>query len=235
MRTSIPITDVVTGQNAAIAILGAMFHHHRTGEGQYIDCAMLDAAVALNGHLALGYLMTGRTPVRIGNTNPIASPSEVFQCTDGQLIIAAGNQGQFHACCEVLGVPELARQSEFATNSQRVANRNSLREKLSRAVAQRSRADLISALEAAGVPCGPINDMAQVFADPQTLHRGLALTLRHSRRADIPTLRSPLRFSQTPVQHNSPPQLGEHTIQVLRDELQLDQAAIGKLAQCGIV
>lgn len=235
MRTSIPITDVVTGQNAAIAILGALFHHQRTGEGQYIDCAMIDSAVALNGHLALGYLMTGKSPERVGNTNPIASPSEVFACSDGQLIIAAGNNTQFSACCQVLGMPELATQAEFATNASRVANRNSLRSVMAEAVLKHSRSVLLEALENAGVPCGPINDMAQVFAEPQTQHRALALTLRHGRQTDIPTLRSPLNFSGTPVKHLSPPQLGAHTVQVLQEVLMLPPETLASLAKSEVI
>jgi len=235
MRTSIPITDVVTGQNAAIAILGALFLHQRTGEGQYIDCAMIDSAVALNGHLALGYLMTGKSPERVGNTNPIASPSEVFACSDGQLIIAAGNNTQFSACCHVLGMPELAKQAEFATNASRVANRQSLRSAMAEAVLKHSRSVLLDALENAGVPCGPINDMAQVFAEPQTQHRELALTLQHGRQIDVPTLRSPLNFSRTPVKHLSPPQLGAHTVQVLQEVLMLSPEALASLAKSEVI
>jgi len=235
MRTSIPITDVVTGQNAAIAILGALFHHQRTGEGQYIDCAMIDSAVALNGHLALGYLMTGKSPERVGNTNPIASPSEVFACSDGPLIIAAGNNAQFEACCQVLGMPELAEQAEFSSNAERVANRHSLRVTLAKAVSQHSRTALLEALENAGVPCGPINDMAQVFAEPQTRHRELALTLRHGRQVDIPTLRSPLNFSRTPIKHMSPPRLGAHTEQVLKELLLLPSETLAALAKSAVI
>ncbi len=235
MRTSIPITDVVTGQNAAISILAALFHHQRTGEGQYIDCAMIDSAVALNGHLALGYLMTGKSPTRVGNTNPIASPSEVFDCSDGQLIIAAGNNGQFLACCQVLGIPELALQSEFESNAKRVAHRGLLRTILAKQIAQHSRSELLKALKHAGVPCGPINDMAQVFAEPQTQHRELFLTLQHARHPSVPTLRSPLNFSKTPVQHHSPPQLGAHTSQVLAHELHLSAEAIEDLKLSSLI
>lgn len=235
MRTAIPITDVVTGQNAAIAILGALFHHQRTGEGQYIDCAMLDSAVALNGHLALGYLMTNQVPLRMGNTNPIASPSEVFACADGQLIVAAGNNGQFQSCCQVLGIPQLAQQPSFATNAQRVAHRDELRALLAEAIAQRPRAELLAALEAAGVPCGPINDMAQVFSEPQTLHRQLTFPIRHGRQVDVPTLRSPLSFSQTPVEYIAPPRLGEHTREVLSEVLRLPAETMGTLSDSGVI
>ena len=235
MRTAIPIADVVTGLHAAVAILGALLHRQRSGEGQTIDAAMLDASVALNGHLALGYLMTGRAPARAGNTNPIASPSEVFGCADGSLIIAAGNNGQFQALCAVLGCPELAGDARFATNAARVAARAALREALAPRLVNRPRAALLAALEQAGVPCGPINDMGQVFTDPQTLHRGLALRLPHARGGEVPSLRSPLRFSRTPVAHGSVPMLGQHTAQVLAAELGLEAARVAALRSAGVV
>lgn len=229
MRTAIPITDVVTGLNGAIAIMGALFHHSRTGEGQFIDCAMLDSAVALNGHLAIGYLMSGKVPQRVGNTNPIAAPSEVFDCSDGSIIIAAGNNRQFEACCGVLGLADLPARAEFATNVQRVANRNALREIMQSKAARISRATLLGDLEAAGVPCGPINNMADVFGDPQVQHRELAFSLPHQRGMSAPTLRSPLSFSETPVRYQSPPQLGQHTQDVLRTLLKLEEPMIESL------
>jgi len=235
MRTAIPITDVVTGLNATIAIASALFHRQQTGQGQYIDCAMLDSAVALNGHLALGYLMTGKSPTRVGNTNPIASPSEVFACADGHLILAAGNNGQFQAFCTVLGVPALAQDDRFKTNAMRVNNRQALREAIGPLMREWKQSDLLSALESAGVPSGPINNMEQVFAEPQTQQREMALTLRHGRGVDVPCVRSPLRFSATPVQHVTPPCLGEHTQETLRDILGVNDTVYQRLQDQGIV
>lgn len=235
MRTAIPITDVVTGLYAAVGIAGALFHRLRTGEGQYLDAAMLDASLALNGHLALGFLMTGTPPARVGNTNPIASPSEVFACADGSLIVAAGNNGQFHALCRVLERMELIEDERFRTNALRVANRAVLRDALAQSLAEQSREALLAALEAAGVPSGAINNMAQVFDDPQTRHRELQLKLPHASGVDVPGVRSPLRFSRTPVEHRAPPTLGEHSAQVLGKELGIDAGQLQALRERGIV
>lgn len=235
MRTAIPITDVVTGLYAAIGVMGALYHRRDSGEGQHVDAAMLDASVALNGHLALGYLMTGKVPARMGNTNPIASPSEVFACADGHLIVAAGNNGQFQALCRVLNHAHWADDERFRTNALRVANRSVLRDTLAPALAGRQRAALLAALEAAGVPGGPINDMAGVFEDPQTCHRELALSLPHSRGTNVPSVRSPLRFLGTPVRHRASPMLGEHSASVLAQELGLDGEAVQALRARGVV
>lgn len=235
MRTAIPITDVVTGLYAAIGVLGALFHRQATGAGQYIDSAMLDASVALNGHLALGYLMSGKLPARVGNTNPIASPSEVLVCADGQLIVAAGNNGQFKALCEVLQRPQWITDPRFESNALRVLNRAALREQLAPVLADWRRAELLAALEQAGVPCGPINDMAEVFEDPQTRHREIALSLPHGRGVAVPSLRSPLRFSATPVVHRASPMLGEHSAQVLQQELGIDTAQLQDLRRRSII
>ncbi|MDM0024333.1 CaiB/BaiF CoA transferase family protein [Variovorax saccharolyticus] len=235
MRTAIPIADVVTGLYAAIGVLGALHHRRETGEGQHVDAAMLDASVALNGHLALGYLMTGRVPPRVGNTNPIASPSEVFACADGHLIVAAGNNGQFNALCRVLGCLAWVDDPRFASNALRVANRAALRELLAPALADRQRAELLASFEAAGVPCGPINDMQGVFEDPQTRHRELALSLPHARGVEVPSLRSPLRFSATPVTHRASPMLGEHSAQVLADELEIGPERLRVLRERGVI
>ncbi len=235
MRTAIPVVDVVTGLYAAIAILGALFHRERSGQGQYIDAAMLDAAVALNGHLALGFLMNGVNPTRVGNTNPIAAPSEVVACLDGHLIVAAGNNGQFQSFCKVLGHPEWADDARFNSNAKRVAARSALLAQLAPVLAGWRQQDLLQALQHAGVPCGPINNMAQVFAEPQAQHRELALTLAHGRGGAVPSVRSPLRFSKTPVEHRSPPLLGAHTRDILCDKLQLDEAAYQRLRALGVV
>jgi crotonobetainyl-CoA:carnitine CoA-transferase CaiB-like acyl-CoA transferase len=235
MRTAIPITDVVTGLYAAIGVVSALYHRRETGEGQHLDAAMLDASVALNGHLALGFLMTGAVPVRVGNTNPIAAPSEVLACADGHLIVAAGNNGQFQALCRVLGQPHWAEDERFCTNALRVANRSALRDVLSPLLASRRQADLLVAFEQAGVPSGPINNMAGVFDDVQTRHRELAMHLPHSRGMDVPTVRSPLRFSRTPVQYRASPMLGEHSAQVLAAELGLGEDQLRLLRERAVI
>lgn len=235
MRTAIPMTDMVTGLYATIGILGALMHRAHTGEGQMIDAAMLDATVAFNGHLAVGYLMSGKAPQRVGNTNPIASPSEVFECADGRIIIAAGNNGQFQQMCTVLGAPDMPSDPRFATNMQRIAHRSELREALQAKVLDKPRAQLLEQLGQAGVPAGPINDMAQVFADPQTQHRELVVALPHSSGQDVRLVRSPLNLSASPVTHRAPPRLGEHSVQTLRDELGLSEAQVAGLKHRGII
>jgi len=235
MRTSIPMTDMVTGLYASIGILGALMHRQKTGEGQTIDAAMLDATVAFNGHLAVGYLMSGQAPKRVGNTNPIASPSEVFECADGRIIIAAGNNGQFQQMCSVLGAPDMPTDPRFATNMQRIAHRSTLREALQALVRTQPRTQLLEQLSAANVPAGPINDMAQVFADPQTQHRQMVVELPHSSGQNVRLVRSPLNFSASPVAHKAPPRLGEHSVQTLREELGLSEAQVDGLARKGII
>lgn len=235
MRTAIPMTDMVTGLYATIGILGALMHRQKTGEGQAIDAAMLDATVAFNGHLAVGYLMSGQAPQRVGNTNPIASPSEVFECADGRIIIAAGNNGQFQQMCTVLGAPDMPTDPRFVTNMQRIAHRSALRDALQALVRGQPRAQLLAQLGAANVPAGPINDMAQVFADPQTQHRQLVVALPHSSGQNVRVVRSPLNFSASPVTHRAPPRLGEHSAQTLREELGLSEAQLEGLVRRGVI
>lgn len=235
MRTSIPITDVVAGLYANIAVVSALYHRQQTGQGQYIDTALLDAAVALNGHLAVGYLTTGTVPLRAGNQNPIAAPSEVFASQDGHLIVAAGNNGQFSALCQVLGRPLIARDDRFSTNAMRVSNRIELKSLLADLMRHHQRDRLLAELRMAGVPCGPINNMAEVFADPQVRHRELAIDLPHSSGVDVSLVRNPLRYGQTPVVHKAPPALGEHTEQVLVAELGLDDTRMADLRAMKVI
>lgn len=237
MRTSIPITDIVTGLYANIAVIGALYHRRETGVGQYIDAAMLDASVAFNGHLAVGYLATGKVPVRAGNTNPIANPADVYASADGFLIVACGNDGQFKSLCRVLGCTELLDDARFATNAARcqAANRGPLRERLEALLAKENSAHWASVLEKAGVPSGPINNMAQVFADPQIRHRGLEIELPHASGVPVKLVRSPINYSETPIEHKAPPLLGQHSVQVLMDELGLTQAQIDGLRERKII
>ncbi|UBM12487.1 CaiB/BaiF CoA transferase family protein [Cupriavidus metallidurans] len=235
MRTAIPLTDILTGLYASVALMGALYHRQATGEGQFIDAAMIDAAVAANGHLALGYHMTGKVPQRAGNSNPVASPSEVFACLDGHVIIAAGNNGQFAGLCRVIGCASLIDDPRFLQNMDRVRNRPVLRETLGERLLNWRLADLIQALEGAGVPCGPINDIDDVFDDPQVRHRELLVRLPHGSGVEAPTLRSPLRFSATPVTMTAPPQLGQHTEAALRSELGMSAADVEAFRERGVI
>ena len=235
MRTSIPITDIVTGLYAHSAVVGALFHRLRTGEGQYIDTSLLDASVSMNGHLAVSYLNTGLVPGRAGNSNPIAAPSEVFECSDGHLIVAAGNDRQFKALCQALGCATLASDVRFRTNAARVANRSALKEYLSTTILVRKRAELLRSFRSAGVPSGPINTMQDVFSDPQVQHKGLDVQLPYGPDSEVHVLRNPLRFSQAPVSHRPPPRLGEHTESVLVNELGLTTEAVAALRDQGVI
>jgi len=235
MRTAIPITDVVTGLYAAIGVIGALYHRQNTGQGQHLDTSLLDSAVSLNGHLALGYLITGKVPARVGNCNPIASPSEVLNCADGPIIVAAGNDNQFKAMCEALGHPEWAQDERFRTNTQRILHRAALREVLTPELAHRTRPDLLATFENVGVPCGAINDMADVFRDEHIRHQKPVVNLPHGRGVSVPSLRNPLHFSATPVEHRAPPMLGEHSARVLAAELGLSQQRLQELRARAVI
>lgn len=231
MRTAIPIVDMATGQNATISILAALYQRQVTGEGQHIDCAMLDSAVAMNGHLAVGYFMTGKNPPRVGNTNPIASPSEVFECQDGQLIIAVGNNLQFRQFCNAIGLPDLPNQPEFAANAMRVKHRTQLREVIAPVIEKLMRGELIEKFAEYGVPSGPLNDISEVFESPQTTHRQLRVEMQHKTGQPISVLKSPLGIVELERDTIPPPMLGGDTAEVLCLELGMTERDLHSLLQ----
>ena len=235
LRTAVPVTDIVAGLHAATAILAALHWRQLTGEGQYIDISMLDSSVALNGHLALEYLMTGQLPRRCGNENPINAPSEPFLCKDGTLMIATGNDSQFASLCGTLGMPELSSQKCFATASARVRHRDELHRMLEGQTKRHRARELAQLLTAANVPTGAILSLDQVFADPQVCHRELALQLPHPRGVAAPMLRSPVRMSGTPVHHVHTPMLGQHTDEVMSAELGLTAEHVQRLRAEGVL
>lgn len=235
MRSGVYMVDTVTGLYTAVGILSALYHRQATGQGQRLDSGMLDAAVSLTGHFALGYLMTGVVPTRQGNGSVVAGPAGVYACADGPVMLAVANDGQFKGLCAALAHGELAQDERFCSNPQRMRHPVELRATLEPLFAARPRADLIDACTRHGVPCGPVNDMAQVFAEPQTQHRELAMQLPHARGVDVPAVRSPLRFSATPVVHKPPPMLGAHSEQVLADELGLSAEQLRGLRERGII
>lgn len=206
-KVGVAVTDIFTGIYASTAILAALHRRHRTGEGEHIDMALLDSAVSVMANQALNYLTTGASPTRLGNAHPNLSPYQVFPCADGHIIIATGNDAQYRRLCGLLGLPELAEHADFLTNADRVANRPDLSARLSAATATFSKTDLLAACEADGVPAGPINDMAEVFADPQVVARGMELDLGDGFRG----VRSPFLFSGGDAVTDRPaPGLGEH-------------------------
>ena len=204
-KSGMAITDIFTGVYASTAILAAVHQRHQTGVGQHIDMALLDCAVAITGNQAMNYLTTGKAPTRMGNAHPNLTPYEVFECSDGHLIIATGNDGQYQRLCQLLGLDDMATAPEYLKNADRVANRPEMIRRLTGATRLRSRDDLLAACEAHGVPAGPIHDMADVMADPQVVARGMQIELD-----GVPGLRSPFTFSGAELSlHRPAPKLGE--------------------------
>jgi crotonobetainyl-CoA:carnitine CoA-transferase CaiB-like acyl-CoA transferase len=216
MKVGVALTDILTGLHAVVGILAAVAWRERSGEGQHIDLALLDVQVACLANQALNYLVTGRSPARLGNAHPSIVPYQSFPTADGEMILAVGNDSQFAAFCRAAGQPQWAADARFATNAARVENRAVLVPLLRQATVHKTTADWVLALEAANVPCGPINTLEQVFADPQVQARGLRVDLPHPVTGTAPTVASPLRFSKTPVQYRSAaPALGADTERVL--------------------
>ena len=204
-KSGMAITDIFTGVYASTAILAAVHQRHQTGVGQHIDMALLDCAVAITGNQAMNYLTTGKAPTRMGNAHPNLTPYEVFECSDGHLIIATGNDGQYQRLSQLLGLDDMATAPEYLKNADRVANRPEMIRRLTGATCLRSRDDLLAACEAHGVPAGPINDMSDVMADPQVVARGMQIELD-----GVPGLRSPFTFSGAELSlHRPAPKLGE--------------------------
>ncbi|MBF1238954.1 MAG: CoA transferase, partial [Lautropia mirabilis] len=226
MKVGVALTDILTGLYATNAVLAALAWREQSGEGQYIDMALLDVQVACLANQAMNYLATGSNPRRMGNAHPSIVPYQDFTTADGHMILAIGNDGQFARFCEVAGRPELAADARFATNRARVENRAELIPLLNEITATRTTAEWIAQLEARAVPCGPINGLAEVFADPQVQARGLAVKMPHPEAGEVPLVASPIRLSKTPVEYRrAPPLVGEHTDEILAD-LGVDTAGI---------
>jgi crotonobetainyl-CoA:carnitine CoA-transferase CaiB-like acyl-CoA transferase len=236
MKVGVAVADVFTGLYATIAILGALSHRDRTGAGQHIDLALLDTQVAVLANQAMNYLVTGVAPQRLGNAHPNIVPYQVFAASDGHIIVAVGNENQYARLCEVIGRPDLAGDERFATNAARVNNRDELIAALREIFLTRTMRQWLDALERAGVPCGPINTIADVFADPQVQARGMRLDLPHPALGSVPSVASPINYSATPLSYRSaPPMLGADTDEILRDILGIAPAEIARMRKTGIV
>lgn len=210
-KAGVAVTDVFTGIYAATAILAALVQRGRTGKGQHIDMALMDVATAIMANQSLNYLATGVAPQKMGNAHPNLAPYAVFDCADGWVILATGNDGQYRKLCGILGLPELAEAPDFLTNADRVTNRAELTRLLTNATKTFSKAELLAACEAEGVPAGPINNMAEVFADPQIVARGMQIAPE-----GIPGVRSPFVFSGAELALDRPsPRLGQHQAEIL--------------------
>ncbi len=204
-KVGIAVTDILTGLYSVNAILAALHLREKTGQGQHIDMALLDVATAFMANQAMNYLTTGTAPQRIGNAHQNLTPYQVFDCADGWIIIATGNDAQYQRLCEILELEEMATAPEYLTNADRISNREDMTRRLTEATLKRSKAELLAACEARGVPAGPINDLAEVFADPQIIARGL-----QSETDGVPGVRPPFRFSDAEIApHRPAPKLAE--------------------------
>jgi crotonobetainyl-CoA:carnitine CoA-transferase CaiB-like acyl-CoA transferase len=215
-KVGVALTDILTGLYATIAIQAALAHREQSGRGQHIDLALLDVQVACLANQAMNYLVSGRAPRRMGNGHPNIVPYQDFPTADGDMILAIGNDGQFARFCDIAGHAAWAADPRFASNAARVSNRGELIPLLRQATVMKTTAQWIALLENAAVPCGPINDLAAVFADPQVLHRGLRVDLPHAAGGTAPQVANPIRFSATPIGYrHAPPLLGQDTEAIL--------------------
>ena len=237
MKVGISMVDVLTGQNACIAILAALRHRDQvSGEGQTIDMALLDCAVASLSHFAMNYLVSGEVPVRRGNGGFGGVPSQAFACSDGQIFIVAGNKKQFDSLCLAIDCPSLATDPRFDHAAGRVVNREALLQALREMLRQRPVAEWLARLDAADVPAGPVNELPEVFANPQVQHRGMLVEAEHPQAGTLRMLASPIRLSATPVpKPTAPPLLGEHTSEVLSTLLGMNAERIAALQRQNIV
>ena len=236
MKAGVALCDVLTGMYATVAVLAALRHAERTGEGQHIDIALFDVQVATLANQALNFLTTGRNTRRWGNAHPNIVPYQAFATADGHVILAVGNDAQFRRFCEVAGQPGMAADPRWRNNAARVADRENLTTLIARLFMARPSAFWLRELEAVGVPCGPINELSEVFADPQARARGLRIDLPHPQAGTAPGVASPMRLSATPVAHDrAPPTLGADTVEVLKARLALAEAEVERLRGSGIV
>lgn len=229
-KAGVAIADLFTGAHATIAILAALNYQQRTGQGQYLDICLLDTQVAMMANMATNYLVTGKPPVRWGNAHPNIVPYQVFKVADGWVIVACGNDSQFRKLTQAACSPELAADPRFASNPARVRHRDVLVPLLEVLMLQRTRDEWIALLEQAGVPCGPINDMGDVFHDPQVLARAMRQEIPHPTAGQVSVPGSALKMSATPVSYRSaPPLLGQHTDEVLQTLATLSDAELNDL------
>jgi crotonobetainyl-CoA:carnitine CoA-transferase CaiB-like acyl-CoA transferase len=235
-RAGVPVADIITGMYASIAICAALAHRAQSKVGQHLDLALLDSQIALLAYQNTNYFSTGSPPKRIGNLHPNIVPYQPFRTKDGSVILACGNDNLYRKFCEAAGRPELAEDPRFATNGRRVENRAEMTRLLAQVFAQRTTREWVDALEAAGVPNGPINDVAQVFQEPQVKARGVKIELEHPVAGKLPLVASPMRFSGTPLEHSlAPPTLGQHTDEILREVLKLGEPEIARLRADGVI
>jgi crotonobetainyl-CoA:carnitine CoA-transferase CaiB-like acyl-CoA transferase len=236
MKVGVALADIMTGMYASTAILAALTHRSETGVGQHIDLGLLDVQVGVLANQAMNFLHTGDLPKRMGNAHPNVVPYQDFPTEDGHMILALGNDNQFARLAQATGKSEWADDPRFSTNAQRVVNREILISLLSEITRSRTTEEWITLFESVGVPCGPINNLEQVFKDPQVLAREMQISMQHPKYGDVPLVGNPVRMSETPVQYRSaPPALGEHTAEVLDRMLGIDEEQLNQLHRDKIV
>ena len=235
-KIGVALSDVLTGLYTTVAALAAVRARDQTGRGRHVDMALFDVTVAATANQAMNFLVSGTAPGRMGNAHPNIVPYQSFKTADDHLVVAVGNDTQFRRFCRAGGRPDLAEDPRYADNAGRVAHREALVAEIAEMMATRTRAAWLAELESVGVPCGPINDLAQVFADPQTQHRGLRIALPHAEAGTVPGVANPIRYVGHP--HDYPgaaPVLGEHTEAVLAEVLGLGSDEIAALRAAGAI
>jgi len=238
MKVGVGIADVMCGMYATVAILAALHHREKTGEGQHIDLSLLDSQVAWLVNVGLNYLTSGQVPQRVANEHPNIVPYNVLPCADGFIILAVGNDAQYRKFCDFAGVPELATDPRFVTNELRVKNRRAIYELLPDVTRRKTQAEWIEGLAKRGVPCSPVNNVDQVFADPQVQHRSMQIRMPHPLAASgtIDLIGNPIKYSATPVDYAlPPPSCGQHTDEVLKELLAMPEAEIAGLRERGVI
>ncbi|HYC49081.1 MAG TPA: CaiB/BaiF CoA-transferase family protein [Burkholderiales bacterium] len=235
-KVGVAIADLMTGMYSSVAILAALHERKTSGRGQHIDMALLDTQVAWLANQNTNYLVGGEPPKRMGNAHPNIVPYQTFRTEDGDMILAVGNDNQFRKFCDAAGIPEVGADPRFADNVARLEHRQACIDALAPAIARRTTAEWIALLEPIGVPCGPINRLDQVYADPQVQHRGLRIEVPHPLSGTVPLVANPIKYSRTPLTYDTPPPLlGQHTDEVLRTLLGKSDAEIAALRNNNIV
>ncbi|MFM0043486.1 CoA transferase [Paraburkholderia sediminicola] len=235
VRSMVPLVDVMTGMISTSSVLAALYHQRATGEGQYVDVALLDVAVAATTYMSQTFLSTGHVAARIGNGSRLFAPSNCYSCADGPLLIQIGNDGQWAKLCKALDREAWMKDPRFASNGARLEHVAELDAEITGVTSRLERHSLAASLNAVGVPCGPVNTIEEAFNHEQVIHRGLRAEVEHPTHGVIPVLRSPFRFSRTPVELKAPPQLGADTLPVLEQVLGLSSSQIAELRAAGVI
>ena len=235
-KVGVAIADLMTGMYSTVGILAALHERSTSGLGQYIDMALLDTQVAWLANQNANYLIGGKVPECMGNAHPNVMPYQTFRTKDGNIIIATGNDGQYQRLCVAAGLPDAATDPRFATNALRIANRDACTALLAGAMKTKTTTEWVALLEIVGVPCGPINRLDEVYADPQVQHRGLKINMSHPLAGNVPLTANPIKYSRTPITYDrAPPMVGQHSDDVLRDLLGKSAEEVARLRTRKIV